>query len=425
MRRIRFRTIVSMMTSAALGVSTPFAMADEGRPRTTAPLSVAAVPTPPSIVPQKKAPASRVEADADVPDTATVDGRSVETIRERCSHGHVRLLRQVAQDTDGNYVNHGIWKRWDEEGNLIGIGEFRDGQRHGHWEQVIFANEVALLKQSPYREFPGPYLSEANFDRGRLHGKWTISDANDRKVSEIELSQGQRHGTSTWYFPNGARFQEIHYVDGQLEGDLIRWNIQGAEVSRKTFKQGREVIVKSDRHANGQVKSQTTMLSPTLVIETPDDWARTAFVKYQVSGEQVKQGLSVQFHPNGQKAMEGAFEANEPIGKHTWWHVNGQKSIEGTYRSGKPDGAWMWWHASGSKSTQGDYSEGTPAGEWIWWNPEGKVMQRASLGSATGSPSLAQPTPTVPAQEPQLAEPRPASEAFNPEPPVGTTSRRR
>lgn len=421
MDRSRFRAIVSATLAAAMGWSASYAPAQEGQPKSAASFSVPA-PIPPRMADKEEPQARNARTEGDEPDTAQVDGRAVETIRERCSHGHVRLLRQVAQDADGNYYNHGVWKKWDEDGHLTGIGDFREGQRHGHWEQVVFAQSTPLLKQSPYREFTGPFLSEANFDRGRLHGKWIISDADGRKISEVELSQGVRNGTATWYYPNGARFQEIHYVEGQLEGDLIRWSAKGAEVSRKTFKQGREVAVKTGKFDNGQLRSQFTMLSPALVTDTPDDWARTEFVKYHVNGEQVKQGLSVQFHPNGQKSMEGMFEANEPVGKHSWWHLNGQKSIEGTYRAGKPDGPWTWWHADGPKSTQGEYLDGTPTGEWVWWNLEGKVVQRASLGGANTPSNVAHPTPQL---SPQLDRPESTSKVLQPEPPGPSSSRRR
>jgi len=422
MVRSQFRTMVSASLAVAMGWGGTFLLAQDPQPRVPAPYS-AAVPASPRVEEKDEPKAPNTRTEGDEPDTTQVDGRSVETIRERCSHGQVRLLRQVAQDAEGNYYNHGVWKKWDEENHLTAIGDYREGQRHGHWEQVIFAQYVPLLKQAPYREFAGPFLSEANFERGKLHGKWIISDADGRKVSEIEVNNGVRNGTATWYFPNGARFQEIHYVDGQLDGDLIRWAANGAEVSRKAFKQGREVVVKTGKFDNGQVRSQFTTLSPTLVADTLDDWARTEFVKYQVSGEQVKQGLTIQYHPNGQKSMEGAFQDNEPIGKHSWWHLNGQKSIEGTYRNGKPDGSWTWWHAQGPKSTQGEYGEGTPVGEWVWWSLEGKVVQRASLGVSGGPSNVA--LPDGPHIRPQLARPEATSKIRLPEPPEPNSSRRR
>lgn len=424
MRRSRLRLVIHATLAVAMGWSGDLFGQEVESP--AAPTFSAIAPAPPKIDEKpaaKPEPAGRDDRDqADEPDSEQIDGRTVETIRERNAQGQVRVLRQVGQDSDGNYFNHGIWKRWDADGHLIAIGDYREGQRHGHWEQVIFSEYVALLKQAPYREFSGPFLSEASFERGKLHGKWTISDADGRKVSEIELASGVRHGTATWFYPNGQRFQEIHYVDGLLEGDLIRWDSRGAEVSRKSFKQGREVVVKSQKYDNGRLRSQVTMLSPALTIETLDNWAMTEFSKYTVNGEQVKQGPLVLFHPNGQKAMEGSYEANEPIGKHLWWHVNGQKSIEGSYRGGKADGTWTWWHPEGPKSTQGDYSEGSPVGEWIWWNLEGKVVQRASLGTANSPTNVAQPGPQT---SPQLARPEATSKLITPEPPAGPGSSRR
>lgn len=331
------------------------------------------------------------------PDTAIVDGRQVETIRQRCERGQIRLLRQVAQDGEGNYFNHGVWKRWDEDGNLIGLGEYRDGNRHGHWEMILFVEDAPLLRQEPYRQFPGPFLSEVSFTGGTLEGKWVISDVDGKKVSEIELVAGQRHGTATWWYANGQRFQEINYRNGQLDGDLIRWSPNGQEISRKSFKQGRELIVKTETDPRGRKIGETSILSPQLTVVTADDWTAAKFVTYKAEGESVKHGVSRRWHPNGQKSMEGQFENNDPVGKHIWWHDNGQKSLEGNFRNGKHDGAWTWWHPNGQKSTQGEYLEGVPMGDWSWWAADGKVVQRASMGTAS-SPRRTRPAEPTPAR---------------------------
>lgn len=417
MCRNSFRKLVALSLATTLGCGAGLAAAREQAP-VPAKASSVAVPAPPAPVTTQKSTTESAPEDNDETDSAVVEGKSVETIRERSTQGQVRVLRQVAQDADGNYQNHGVWKRWDADGHLIAVGDYRDGQRHGDWEQVLFAEHTSILKQAPYLEFAGPFLSEAHFERGKLHGLWKISDVDGRKISEIELASGNRHGKALWYHPNGQRSLEIHYVDGVIEGDIVRWNNRGVEISRKAFRQGREIVVRTVNFENGQPKSQYTTLSPTLIVETPDDWARTEFVKYQVSGESVKQGKAVQFHPNGQKAMEGVFEANEPAGRHTWWHENGQKSIEGGYRDGKPDGAWTWWHPEGPKSTQGEYADGTPVGEWVWWNLEGKIVQRASLGSASSPSHVASPAD-------QIHRPISPKRATLPEPPEPGSTRRR
>ena len=54
-----------------------------------------------------------------------------EVIKERFSNGSVRVEREVTQDTAGIYVNHGMWKTWDERGTLVAQGEFQHGKRTG------------------------------------------------------------------------------------------------------------------------------------------------------------------------------------------------------------------------------------------------------------------------------------------------------
>src|SRR5690606_4804533 len=74
----------------------------------------------------------------DVPDKAVVaedfaSDSKVEVIRERYPNRTVKIEREVTQDADGNYVNHGTWKMWDEAGNLVAEGRYFNGQREGIW----------------------------------------------------------------------------------------------------------------------------------------------------------------------------------------------------------------------------------------------------------------------------------------------------
>ena len=41
------------------------------------------------------------------------DGAEIEVIRERYPNRSVKIEREVTQDAEGNYVNHGSWKMWD------------------------------------------------------------------------------------------------------------------------------------------------------------------------------------------------------------------------------------------------------------------------------------------------------------------------
>ena len=61
------------------------------------------------------------------------DAEAVETVRERYADSATKISRQVIQDADQNYVNHGMWTSWNQRGEKLSQGEFRLDKRHGRW----------------------------------------------------------------------------------------------------------------------------------------------------------------------------------------------------------------------------------------------------------------------------------------------------
>jgi antitoxin component YwqK of YwqJK toxin-antitoxin module len=103
-----------------------------------------------------------------------------EVIRERYDNRRVKLEREVVQDAEQNYINHGKWKMWDPEGNIIVEGRYEYNERGGVWTRIYRTPEVKLLTIAPFRQGQLPLVSQANFKDGKLHGKWVIYDANKR-----------------------------------------------------------------------------------------------------------------------------------------------------------------------------------------------------------------------------------------------------
>ena len=78
-------------------------------------------------------------------------------------------------------------------------------------------------------------------------------------------------------------------------------------------------------------------------------------------------GLFVQWHSNGQKALEGKYEDNERVGTWVQWHDNGNVAVRGDYSRGEEVGRWVWYHPNGRKKTEGDHFDGMRAGLWTTW----------------------------------------------------------
>jgi antitoxin component YwqK of YwqJK toxin-antitoxin module len=301
---------------------------------------------------------------------------TVETIRERFPSGKIKIEREVTQDKDQNYVDHGSWKEWDEQENPIAGGVYQSGRREGSWFRWYNKSESDLFSQAPFHQFNGPFKSVATFRAGVLHGTWTIVDADDRKLCSWQFANGRRHGVSTWYYLTTQPMREIHYQNGELHGALTEWDQNGDKITEVEYINGRRHEKVSTAYEDGQKKSEGMVLRARYALQKPDEWWTIQLARYSREGKDERHGTWRLWYPGGQLKMEGEYQFNEPSGQFIWYHENGQKVLESFYSAGGKDGVWTWWHPNGQKSIQGAYVNGSPAGRWTWWHETGKVAQR-------------------------------------------------
>lgn len=314
----------------------------------------------------------------------------VETIRERYADGTIKIERQVRQDSELNYIRHGVWRYFAEKGGVIAEGFYRNDVMHGSWQRWHRGDQLPLFRESPYSDFTGPFLSEAEFKDGKLHGKWMIYDSKQRLISEVSFHDGVRDGTAVWRYPNGQKSRQITFRDGVVDGDLIRWDQEGDITVRKKYVQGRLSSTQTVRFAKSQqVKSEIQYLSPQNVIAEPDDWWHAKTAKFAVKGKKIRHGKWTTYHKNGKKMATGSYSQGQTNGDYSSWHPNGQLAVQGQYREGKEVGKWTWWHPNGQKQVQGEYVAGSKNGLWVWWDDNGAVAHKRQLpGKASVSQQL-------------------------------------
>ena len=328
---------------------------------------------------------------------------NVEVIQERYPNGVVRLEREVTLDADGNYVPHGLWRQFDPTGRLIAEGRFVESKKEGIWRRLYRGDDAALLATAPYHTFTPPFVSQATFAKGHLHGKWTIADAKQRIAHEIEFVEGERHGAAVWYYPGGQVMLQAQYDHGRVHGDVLHYGPDSQLLAKETYESGRKLAPKIEYH-DAQLlvkKSEAMYLHAALTIKTPDNWDRLTLAVFESRGQDEKHGPFTAWHTNGQLARQGEFRYDLPVGTFRYWYANGQKQMEGTYVDGRQQGSWTWWHENGLKSIAGEYRDAAPIGSWSWWQASGKLAHKSDLSPQP----LVGPTPEA-ESEPREAKVR-------------------
>jgi antitoxin component YwqK of YwqJK toxin-antitoxin module len=307
----------------------------------------------------------------------------IEIVRERYSNSQIKTERHVTQDTNGNYINHGSWVRFDERGRMVGGGDYKLGLREGKWTRWFAANEGPLFSGPLFKDFAAPFTSEATFVDDRLNGLWRVTDSKNRKVCEWNFENGVQNGKSYWYGPSGQVRRELPFQNGEIHGDVLEYGNDNKVVKKETFIDGRKLAVQTDWHEpNAKRAEGSTLLVKEVVKPHFDFWEGVAtFTVVSREGQNQRHGTWSWWHKNGHKQMEGTFKFDQPAGHFAWWYSNGQKQLEGDYVDGKQDGKFVWWHPNGMKMMEGDYVAGVQVNEWKRWNEEGKVRELARYSS--------------------------------------------
>ncbi len=303
--------------------------------------------------------------------TIETSGR-IEVVKQHYPDGKVQIEREVTQDLEGNYFNHGYWRLYGPTGQTLADGVFQYGLMEGPWSRWHPAQPEGLFRLRPFNLFRGPFLSTVTFVGGKLDGVWTISDSSQRKIMEVAYREGKRHGLSAWYYPDSSRMREQYFNEGVLDGTLTEWDERGRETRRDEYVKGRRVITDTTTYRPQQKKSEITYLDPLLELAGPDDWWEATPAAFKSVGKRVEHGPCGTWYENGQPQMQGQYQNGKRVGQWTWWHPNGMKQLAGRFEDDKKVGQWTWWHTNGLKAIEGNYQSDAPAGIWNWWDEQGQ-----------------------------------------------------
>ena len=301
-----------------------------------------------------------------------------EIILQRYPDGNVHIARHVKQDMEGNWVNDGQWKLFDQQGAMIASGNYRNGAMEGKWSRLHTAGSGGIFSNPPFIEFDGPYASHARFEAGKLSSVWEIRDRSGQKIFEMPYKNGKRNGVAVWYLPQGKIYRRMEFEDDVPVGNLVEYDRQGKVARKETYKNGMKIVNNvSYYRPSGQKRQESIVRKGRLELQGDDDWWEAKPAPMVVTGQDVQHGPIRTWYDNGQTKMVGNLVEGVRVGQFIWWHRNGTKQLIGQYdRSGEKVGRWRWWHANGIKSIDGSYTENEADGSWQWWNDQGELINK-------------------------------------------------
>jgi antitoxin component YwqK of YwqJK toxin-antitoxin module len=146
-------------------------------------------------------------------------------------------------------------------------------------------------------------------------------------------------GVAVMKWPNGKKDAEANYRDGKWHGMVARWQRNGQKLREGNWKDGKLMTATVWKH-NGEKCPVTNV----------------------VDGN----GISCDYHDNGQKWIEITYKDGEKHGLENVWYRNGQKMAEETRKDGKLHGLYTTWYENGQKSAEGTWKDGKRISYKAW-----------------------------------------------------------
>ncbi len=310
---------------------------------------------------------------------------SSDIVREQLTNG--RVERQVALDPQGNFVNHGSYTQFDRSGKVLLTGQYRMGVRIGVWTKNVTDRNAPVLKVYPFSNGKLPIKSTVEFVDGKMHGSWSIEDADNRVLSQIDFSHGVRSGKSVWLHPSGGVYRHCEYSNGHLDGPFIELDIKGKTVREIAFVSGKRTSSDVEYFKNRTKKAEYSVWI-TMISQSQDDFDSLTFYEPQASKETVRHGEFTVYHANGKPQMRGNYERGELSGPSESWYADGQRESLGEYSNGSQTGKWTWWHANGMRKAEAVFRDGQVDGEMLTWDETGNKTNKTQLAKHPVSDSI-------------------------------------
>ncbi len=236
-------------------------------------------------------------------------------------------VKREASFRDGK--REGIWREFDEEGNVIKSQTYKKGSLVG--EGIV---DTDGKRRGEYKEFysDSTLRAEGIFVDGERSGEWKFYYPNGQLQEIGSYDKGQPNGPWVWYYDNGQKQIEEQFYKGQPNGPYKEYDSKGIIIVTGTYfdgmKNGKWVEQIGDMRTQGEYRNDKQV----------GEW--------------------VSYYDNEKMAFRGTFNAGYPDGQHYYYYENGRLREIQSYAVGVPHGDWKKYWDTGELYFTITYNQG-------------------------------------------------------------------
>ncbi len=126
----------------------------------------------------------------------------------------------------------------------------------------------------------------------------------------------------------------------------------------------------------GSLADSTAVSAPVDTVKTTYDDGRVSRVYTVLKGTDVREGVSLTYHPNGKLAVEAPYKNGKLDGVLRSYDENGKLCETVGYKDGIEEGLSIVYYENGKKKSSEKYNRGTLNGMSEDWYEDGKIRRQ-------------------------------------------------
>lgn len=141
---------------------------------------------------------------------------------ETYSDGKIKL-RYYVKEIDGNFLKHGMYRTWYQDGMKAEEIEYEKGKKNGKY--------ISWHKN-------GTKKDEIEYENDKKNGKYISWYENGTKYKELEYENDKENGKYNLWSSNGTKCEQGQFIDGIRDGKWFSWHSDGRKESIANYNKG-------------------------------------------------------------------------------------------------------------------------------------------------------------------------------------------
>lgn len=253
-------------------------------------------------------------------------------------------------DENGNIVKDGPYRYYYGNGQLSEEGMIKNGKPDGLWK-AYYPSGVLQSESSFKNGISGYGISKLYYENGKI--------AMEMESEGYMITDGKVTAYFKHYYPNGQLKQEFFIKDNVSDGLEKEYDERGNLIAEQIWRNGKKEGISTYYYEDGSKEE----------IPYVND---------------VHNGLSKLYHPNGQLAAESYVIDGVQEGLMKNYYPDGALMAEGYVKKGKPDGIIKQYYPSGKLLQLITLKEGILDGVSKEYYEDGKIRFEAIYQNGDG-----------------------------------------